>query len=86
MLYSIRSERLLMEEIDYSNPVPLVLGMNLDDQVWDPTTFTKNRERLLDADVARAFLSGVVHEAKVRAGLRMSISPWMARCWKLGRA
>src|SRR5947209_20553802 len=50
MLYSIRSERLLMEEIDYSILFRWFVGMNLDDAVWDPTTFSKNRERLLDAD------------------------------------
>ena len=64
MLYSIRSERLLMEEIDYSILFRWFVGMNLDEQVWNPTTFTKNRERLLDADVARQFLSEVVAEAK----------------------
>ena len=63
MLYSIRSERLLMEEIDYSILFRWFVGMNLDDQVWDPTTFTKNRERLLDADVARQFLAAVVEQA-----------------------
>jgi transposase len=66
MLYSIRSERLLMEEIDYSILFRWFVGMNLDDEVWDPTSFTKNRERLLEADVARAFLNGVVHEAKAK--------------------
>lgn len=64
MLYSIRSERLLMEEIDYSILYRWFVGMNLDDEVWNPTTFTKNRERLLDADVAREFLSAVVAEAR----------------------
>src|SRR6185503_6457388 len=64
MLYSIRSERLLMEEIDYSILFRWFVGMNLDDRVWDPTTFTKNRERLLEADVAKAFLAEVVSEAK----------------------
>src|ERR1700692_1032134 len=63
MLYSIRSERLLMEEIDYSILFRWFVGMNLDDAVWDPTTFTKNRERLLDADVARQFLTAVVEQA-----------------------
>jgi transposase len=63
MLYSIRSERLLMEEIDYSILFRWFVGMNLDDPVWDPTTFTKNRERLLDADVARQFLAAVVEQA-----------------------
>jgi transposase len=64
MLYSIRSERLLMEEIDYSILFRWFVGMNLDEEVWNPTTFTKNRERLLDADVARQFLYEVVAEAK----------------------
>jgi len=63
MLYSIRSERLLMEEIDYSVLFRWFVGMNLDEEVWDPTTFTKNRERLLDADVAREFLSQIVKQA-----------------------
>ena len=54
MLYSIRSERLLMEEIDYSMLFRWFVGLNLDDQVWDVTVFTKNRNRLLEADVAKS--------------------------------
>lgn len=64
MLYSIRSERLLMEEIDYSVLFRWFVGMNLDEEVWDPTTFTKNRERLLDAEVAREFLLQIVKQAR----------------------
>src|SRR6266404_1193110 len=64
MLYSIRSERLLMEEIDYSLLFRWFVGMNMEEEVWDPTTFTKNRDRLLDADVAKAFLAEVVKQAK----------------------
>jgi transposase len=64
MLYSIRSERLLMEEIDYSVLFRWFVGMNMDEEVWDPTTFTKNRDRLLDADVAKEFLAEVVKQAK----------------------
>src|SRR5579859_776244 len=64
MLYSVRSERLLMEEIDYSVLYRWFVGMNLDEQVWDPTSFTKNRDRLLDADVAKEFLAEVVKQAK----------------------
>jgi transposase len=64
MLYSVRSERLLMEEIDYSVLFRWFVGMNLDEEVWDPTVFTKNRDRLLDGDVARAFLSEVVNQAQ----------------------
>src|SRR5271170_5596397 len=64
MLYSIRSERLLMEELDYSVLYRWFVGMNLDDPVWDVTVFTKNRDRLLDGDVAREFLCAVVKQAQ----------------------
>src|SRR5205807_1804582 len=60
MLYSIRSERLLMEEIDYSMLFRWFVGLNLDDEVWDATVFTKNRDRLLEAEVAKEFLVQVV--------------------------
>jgi transposase len=63
MLYSVRSERLLMEEIDYSILYRWFVGLNLDDQVWDPTSFTKNRDRLLEAAVAKEFLAQVVQRA-----------------------
>jgi transposase len=68
MLYSVRSERLLMEEIDYSILYRWFVGLNLDEAVWDATTFTKNRDRLLEAAVAREFLAQVVEQARV-AGL-----------------
>jgi len=64
MLYSIRSERLLMEEIDYSVLFRWFVGMNMDEAVWDVTVFTKNRDRLLDGDVAREFLCEVVKQAQ----------------------
>jgi transposase len=64
MLYSVRSERLLMEEIDYSMLFRWFVGMNLDEPVWDVTVFTKNRNRLLEGDVAREFLSEVVSQAR----------------------
>jgi len=66
MLYSIRSERLLMEEIDYSMLFRWFVGMNLDEPVWDATVFTKNRNRLLEGDVAREFLSEVVKQAQAK--------------------
>ena len=64
MLYSIRSERLLMEEIDYSMLFRWFVGMNLDEPVWDATVFTKNRNRLLEGDVALEFLCEVVKQAQ----------------------
>jgi len=66
MLYSIRSERLLIEEIDYSTLFRWFIGMNLDEPVWDVTVFTKNRNRLLEGDVAREFLTEVVQQARDR--------------------
>src|SRR6202789_459109 len=54
MLYSVRSERLLMEEIEYSVLFRWLVGMNRDEPVWDATVFTKNRDRLLEHDVARS--------------------------------
>ena len=68
MLYSVRSERLLMEEIDYSILYRWFVGLNLDEQVWDATSFTKNRDRLLEAAVAKEFLAQVVERARA-AGL-----------------
>ena len=68
MLYSVRSERLLMEEIDYSILYRWFVGLNLDEAVWDATTFTKNRDRLLEASVAKEFLAQVVEQARA-AGL-----------------
>jgi transposase len=66
MLYSIRSERLLMEDIDYSILFRWFVGLNLDEEVWDATTFTKNRERLLEGDVAQQFLAEVVELARAK--------------------
>ena len=66
MLYSIRSERLLMEEIDYNMLFRWFVGLNLDEEVWDATTFTKNRDRLLEADVAKQFLAQVVEQARAK--------------------
>ena len=63
MLYSVRSERLLMEEMDYNLLFRWFVGLNADDAVWDATVFTKNRDRLLEADVAKQFLAQVVAQA-----------------------
>lgn len=63
MLYSVRSERLLMEEMDYNLLFRWFVGLNADDAVWDATVFTKNRDRLLQADVAKQFLAQVVAQA-----------------------
>jgi transposase len=66
MLYSVRSERLLMEEMDYNILFRWFVGLNLDDAVWDATVFTKNRDRLLEAEVAKEFLARVVGQARAK--------------------
>ncbi len=58
-LYSVRSERMLMEQLDYNLLFRWFVGLNMDDPVWDFTVFSKNRERLLDAEVSRAFFEEI---------------------------
>ena len=58
-LYTIRSERQLMEQLDYNLLFRWFVGLGMDDAVWVPTTFTKNRDRLLDGDIAAAFFAAV---------------------------
>ena len=64
LLYSIRSERLLMERIGSDLFFRWFVGLELDDPVWDVTVFTKNRERLLKGEVAQAFFAAVVDQAR----------------------
>jgi transposase len=65
VLYTVRSERMLMEQLDYNLLFRWFVGLNMDDGVWDPTVFSKNRDRLLEADIARLFFQAVVEEARV---------------------
>src|SRR5258708_4070683 len=60
----MRSERLLMEEIDYSVLYRWFIGLGMDDPIWSPTTFSKNRDRLLQSDIAAAFFDAVVAQAR----------------------
>ena len=62
-LYTIRSERQLMEQLDYNLLFRWFVGLSMDDAVWSPTTFTKNRDRLLNGDVAAAFFDAVLIHA-----------------------
>ena len=65
-LYSVRSERMLMEQLDYNLLFRWFVGLNMDDGIWDVTVFTKNRERLLDGDIAEAFFQAVLQQARER--------------------
>ena len=64
MLYSIRSERPLMERLDSDLLFRWFVGLNADDPVWDVTVFTKNRDRFLDAELEQEWLKAVVVEAR----------------------
>jgi transposase len=64
VLYSIRSERMLIEQLDYNLLFRWFVGLGMDDPVWVPTVFTKNRDRLLEGEVAEAFFALVLEQAR----------------------
>jgi transposase len=66
LLYSVRSERQLMEQLNYNLLFRWFVGLSMDDPVWDATVFTKNRERLLQGDIARSFFERVLAQAKAQ--------------------
>jgi transposase len=66
VLYSVRSERLLTEQLDYNLLFRWFVGLAMDDRVWDATVFTKNRDRLLRGDIARGFFERVRAQAEQR--------------------
>ncbi len=67
VLYTIRSERMLMEQLDYNLLFRWFVGLNMDDVVWDATVFTKNRDRVLGGEVAEVFFEEVLAEARRRS-------------------
>lgn len=64
VLYSIRSERLLMEQLDYNLLFRWFVGMSADEPIWNHSTFSKNRDRLLDGEIAVAFFRAVLKQAQ----------------------
>ena len=64
VFYSVRSEALLMEQLDYNLLFRWFVGLNMDEAVWDATTFTKNRDRLLDGDIAHEFFAAIGAQAR----------------------
>jgi transposase len=82
--YTIRSERQLMEQLDYNLLFRWFVGLGVDDPVWDHSTFSKNRDRLLDADVAAKFLEAVLRHAKVERFLsdeHFSVDGTLVEAW-----
>ena len=64
--YTVRSERQLMEQLDYNLLFRWFVGLSTDDPVWDATVFCKNRDRLLDGDIARELMAAVLNQPEVR--------------------
>src|ERR1700737_2083312 len=84
VLYTIRSERMLMEQLEYNLLFRWFVGLNIDDPVWDPTVFSKNRDRLLRADVAALFFRAVLDEAKARglvSGEHFTVDGTLLEAW-----
>jgi len=82
--YSIRSERQLMEQMDYNLLFRWFVGLSMDAPIWDATVFTKNRERLLAHDVAAKFLAAVVAQARGRGLLsedHFSVDGTLIEAW-----
>lgn len=64
VFYSVRSERLLMEQLDYNLLFRWFVGLSADERVWDASTFSKNRDRLVDADVGKQLFDEIVRQAR----------------------
>lgn len=82
--YSIRSERQLMEQLNYNLLFRWFVGLGVDDPVWDHSTFSKNRDRLLEAQVAAKFLDAVLRHPKVKRFLsdeHFSVDGTLVEAW-----
>jgi transposase len=82
--FSVRSERQLMEQLDYNLMFRWFVGLGVDDAVWDATVFTKNRDRLLDAEVAAKFMAAVLAHREVRPLLssdHFSVDGTLVEAW-----
>jgi transposase len=82
--FTIRSERQLMEQLSYNLLFRWFVGLPVEAEVWDVTVFTKNRERLLEGDVAHAFLQAVLADPQVRALLsdeHFSVDGTLIEAW-----
>lgn len=82
--YSIRSERQLMEQLNYNLLFRWFVGLSVDDPVWVPTVFSKNRDRLLEGDIAAAFMAAVLTLPEVKALLsdeHFSVDGTLIEAW-----
>ncbi len=82
--YTVRSERQLMEQLHYNLLFRWFVGLGIDDPVWDPTVFCKNRDRLLNGDIARKFMNSVLNLPQVRTMLsseHFSVDGTLIEAW-----
>jgi transposase len=82
--YSVRSERQLMEQLDYNLMFRWFVGLSMDAPIWDVTVFTKNRDRLLEGDVAAKFMAAVLRQPRVNALLsedHFSVDGTLIEAW-----
>ncbi len=80
VLYTIRSERMLMEQLEYNLLFRWFVGLNMDEPVWVPTVFSKNRDRLLEGEIAEKFFALIAGSGRgSRTCFPMSTSAWTAR-------
>ncbi|MBB6125899.1 transposase [Sphingobium subterraneum] len=82
--YSVRSERQLMEQLDYNLMFRWFVGLSMDAPIWDVTVFTKNRDRLLEGDVAARFMAAVLGQPRVKALLsedHFSVDGTLIEAW-----
>jgi hypothetical protein len=75
LLYSIRSERLLMEQLEYNLLFRWFVGLNVDEPVWVATVFSKNRDRLLEGEIAAKFFAQVLDQARAKSGPNRRLTP-----------
>lgn len=84
ILFSIRSERQLMEQMDYNLLIRWFVGLGIDDAVWVPTVFTKNRDRLLTTDMSRKVMAAILTHPEVRPLLSdesFSVDGTLVKAW-----
>ncbi len=89
VLYSIRSERLLVEQLEYNLLFRWFVGLSVDEPVWDHSTFSKNRDRLLEADIARELFEAIVEQARMADLLsdeHFSVDGTMIQAWASHRS
>ena len=89
ILYSVRSERQLMEQLDYNLLFRWFVGLEMDDRVWDVTVFTKNRERLISGEVSQRLLSTILEQAgehKLLSEEHFTVDGTLIQAWAAARS